>query len=454
VYSVTQYSISGRSGTAISASVEEGIRAGHLSPGATLPTVRGLAARLGVSPTTVAGAYRDLRGRGLLVGDGRRGTRVSGRPPVALPGWGAQGGEVTEPGLRDLSAGSPDPALLPDLGPALSVITGPARAYGEARDDDELLDLARRQFEADGIAGTAIAIVGGAMDGIERVLDAHLAPGDRVAVEDPGYTAVLDLVGALRLLPIACRVDDEGLIPGSLEEALRAGARAVVLTPRAQNPMGAALSRARGRDLRAVLARHRAVLVIEDDHAGPVAGPAGGPAAGVFVGQAQEHWVVVRSVSKWLGPDLRLAFVAGDDTTVARVEGRRALGAGWVSHILQRAVASLWREATVGAAPLLGRAAAAYRERREAMLGALSAYGIPAHGRSGLNVWVPVREEVATAQRLREAGYLVRAGERYRMRSGPAIRVTVAALPAGEADEVAAAIAAAVTAPRRRTLPA
>jgi DNA-binding transcriptional MocR family regulator len=165
--------------------------------------------------------------------------------------------------------------------------------------------------------------------------------------------------------------------------------------------MGAALSRARGRDLRAVLARHRAVLVIEDDHAGPVAGPAGGPAAGVFVGQAQEHWVVVRSVSKWLGPDLRLAFVAGDDTTVARVEGRRALGAGWVSHILQRAVASLWREATVGAAPLL-----------------------------------------------------VRAGERYRMRSGPAIRVTVAALPAGEADEVAAAIAAAVTAPRRRTLPA
>jgi DNA-binding transcriptional MocR family regulator len=340
----------------------------------------------------------------------------------------------------------------------LAGISGPARLYGEARDDDELVDLARRQFDADGVAGTPIAIVGGGMDGIERVLDAHLAPGDRVAVEDPGYTAVLDLVSALRLLPVACPVDDEGLLPDSLEQVLRAGARAVVLTPRAQNPLGAAVTARRGQELRAVLERHGAVLVIEDDHAGPVAGPAGGPATGVFVGQAQEHWALVRSVSKWLGPDLRLAFVAGDDTTIGRVEGHRALGAGWVSHILQRAVAALWREATTageGDVPLLERAAAAYRDRRQAMLAALSAHGIQAHGRSGLNVWIPVREEVATAQRLREAGYLVRAGERYRLRSGPAIRVTVAALAREEADEVAAAIAAAIaTVPQRRTLPA
>jgi DNA-binding transcriptional MocR family regulator len=366
-------------------------------------------------------------------------------------------GEVPA-GVRDLAAGSPDPTLLPDLGSALTGISGPARLYGEARDDDELVDLAARQFEADGIAGTAIAIVGGAMDGIERVLDAHLGPGDRVAVEDPGYTAVLDLVSALRLLPIPCRVDDEGVVPESLEDALRGGARAVILTPRAQNPMGAAVTSTRGRDLQAVLARHRGVLVVEDDHAGPVAGPVVGPLAGVFVGQRQQQWAVVRSVSKWLGPDLRLAFVAGDDTTLGRVEGRRALGPGWVSHILQRAVASLWTEATeatVGTVPLLGRAAAAYQERRQAMLDALAAHGIEAHGRSGLNVWIPVREEVATAQRLREAGYLVRAGERYRMRTGPAIRVTVAALAVEEAPEVASAIAASLaTVPQRRTLPA
>lgn len=382
---------------------------------------------------------------------------MSGRPPVALPGWIMPRGEVPA-GVRDLAAGSPDPTLLPDLGSALTGISGPARLYGEARDDDELVDLAARQFEADGIAGTAIAIVGGAMDGIERVLDAHLGPGDRVAVEDPGYTAVLDLVSALRLLPIPCRVDDEGVVPESLEDALRGGARAVILTPRAQNPMGAAVTSTRGRDLQAVLARHRGVLVVEDDHAGPVAGPVVGPLAGVFVGQRQQQWAVVRSVSKWLGPDLRLAFVAGDDTTLGRVEGRRALGPGWVSHILQRAVASLWTEATeatVGTVPLLGRAAAAYQERRQAMLDALAAHGIEAHGRSGLNVWIPVREEVATAQRLREAGYLVRAGERYRMRTGPAIRVTVAALAVEEAPEVASAIAASLaTVPQRRTLPA
>jgi DNA-binding transcriptional MocR family regulator len=46
----------------------------------------------------------------------------------------------------------------------------------------------------------------------------------------------------------------------------------VILTPRAQNPTGAALDERRARDLRKVLDDFPAVLLIEDDHAGPVAG--------------------------------------------------------------------------------------------------------------------------------------------------------------------------------------
>lgn len=50
---------------------------GELSPGAKLPTVRQLAADLGLAANTVARAYRELEADGVLTTEGRRGTFVS-----------------------------------------------------------------------------------------------------------------------------------------------------------------------------------------------------------------------------------------------------------------------------------------------------------------------------------------------------------------------------------------
>lgn len=60
--------------------VEAQIRAGKLAAGEPLPAVRTLAQQLGISPNTVAAAYARLREAGLLVTDGRRGTRVAAPP--------------------------------------------------------------------------------------------------------------------------------------------------------------------------------------------------------------------------------------------------------------------------------------------------------------------------------------------------------------------------------------
>lgn len=421
--------ISGTTSVNIAGSVEHGVAAGKIGANALLPTVRVLAAHLGVSPATVAAAYKLLGDRGVVVADGRRGTRVRPAPPIALPR------EAPVPaGLRDLSDGNPDPALLPRLDRHFHP---KQRLYGDELNDAVLLRLAREQFREDGVHPEHVAVVSGALDGMERVLREHLRPGDRVAVEDPCFTGILDLLHALSLVAVPVRVDDEGLLADELQRALRSCA-ALVVTPRAQNPTGAALTPKRARELRRVLAARPELLVIEDDHAGAVAGTD----YVTLVDRSRQRWAVVRSVSKSLGPDLRVALLAADAQTHARVEGRQTLGIRWVSHILQQLVASSWRDAGPR------RAGRVYTERRNALLRALASRGIDAHGRSGLNVWIPVAEETATIQSLAQKGWAVKAGERYRIATPPAIRVTIAALEPRDAvrfaDDLAAIVAPAM----------
>ncbi len=289
-------------------------------------------------------------------------------------------------------------------------------------------------------------MVGGAMDGIERVLGAHLRPGDRVAVEDPGYTAVLDLVRAMGLEPVGVRIDERGMLPDRLGATLSSGAAALILTPRAQNPTGAALDAERAGELGAALDAYPDLAVVEDDHAGPVAGT---PYRTVTAGRLR--WAVIRSVSKSLGPDLRLAVLAADPVTLTRVEGRQRLGTGWVSGVLQQLVADLWADPAV--TRQLAEVAATYTQRREALVAALAMHEIAATGRSGLNVWVPVAEEAPVSAGLFQAGWAVQPGHPYRLATPPAVRISAATLLPDEAVHVAAALAAALV-PTSRTHPA
>jgi DNA-binding transcriptional MocR family regulator len=421
-----QYAIRGSSAAGIVRSVERGVTSGALRPGEAVPSVRGLAAALGVSPTTVASAYRDLRQRGVLVSHDRSRTTVGHRPPLA----GRLFPDIPA-GAVDLASGNPDPALLPVLGPTLAVSTPPTRLYGTEPAHPPLLARAEDALREDGVDPSHLAVVGGAHDGIERVLEVHLRVGDRVGVEDPGYIGSLDLVRAMGLAPVPVAVDDEGVTTAGLGAALERGISALLLVPRAQNPTGAATSAARARELRTLLTAYPEVLVVEDDHAAAVAGPPLHPISD----PTRERWAVVRSVAKGLGPDLRVAVLAGDEDTVARVLGRQRLGTGWVSHLLQRLAVDVW--ATAVDDGTLEHAAAVYAARRDALQQALAAHGLRSHGVSGLNVWVPVPEEVPVVQGMAARGWAVQAGEPFRVDAPSAVRITTAALPVERAGAVA-----------------
>jgi DNA-binding transcriptional MocR family regulator len=435
------YRPSGSTANELVADIEAAVRDGRLQPGSALPAVRSLAAELRLSPATVASAYRDLGVKGIARGHKRAGTRITGAPPTA-----PRPPLVVPAGVRSLIAGSPDPALLPSFPALVARRPGPVspRLYGDAPMSPELAELAAARFRADGIEPGYLAVVGGALDGVERVVGAWLRPGDRLAVEDPGYPPLLDLLGAMGVTPVPVALDEFGARPRALADALAAGCRAVVLVPRAQSPTGAAWDAVRSAELSAVLAGHPDVLVVEDDHAGDVAG-----APALTVGSGRDRWVTIRSISKSLGPDLRLAVLAGDAVSIARVEGRQALGTGWVSYLLQETVAALWRDPKV--AGLLERARAAYAQRREHLIGELARRGIAATGRSGMAVWVPVADELGVTSALLGRGWAVAPGERFRIASSPGIRIGIGTLTPAESARLAADLSECMIRRPRRT---
>jgi DNA-binding transcriptional MocR family regulator len=348
-------------------------------------------------------------------------------------------------GVRDLSSGEPDIGLLPPLGRALRAVAetnGPPQGYASAAAMPELVEAARPRLIAGGIpAGdTEITVTAGTLDAIERLLTAHLRPGDAVAVEDPGWANLLDLLAALGLRPLPVAVDQEGPRPASLFAALQSGARAAVITVRAQNPTGAAVSADRAEALRALFAGSPGVLVIEDDHAAELA-----EHPPHCVGPVTGAWAVTRSASKPFGPDLRVAVLAGDEATIARVVGRMRIGSGWVSTVLQRLLLRLWEDDEVTAA--VAEAARAYGRRRRALLEALAARGIAAEGATGINVWVPVPDETRTVGMLREAGYAVAPGSLFRQSAPPGVRISIGPLPEAQIPALADAVAVAVSPP-------
>lgn len=375
----------------------------------------------------MAAAYKLLRSRGLIAGHGRRGTRVVPRPATphaaVLPPPPA--------GTVDLASGNPDLALLPPLDRALRAVDQHRPVYGVPPIHPALAAFAASEFEADGIAPTSLAVMGGALDGIDRVLREHLRHGDRVAVEDPSYPGLIDLLSSCALVPVPFGLDEQGPLPDSLDEALKRGCRALIVTPRAQNPTGAAITDDRAAELQRVVRPFPDVLLVENDYMAPIAG------APVYTLRppSQKHWVVLRSTSKFLGPDLRLALMAGDHLTVARVQGRQALGVRWVSHILQELVVALWSDPSSGRR--LARASEIYTQRRAAVLNALRARNIEACGTSGFNIWIPVADEGRSVRLLADRGWAVAAGERFRLQSTPAIRITIAALEPADADRLA-----------------
>lgn len=411
--------------------IEGGVRTGVLKPGTQLGTVRELAGELGLNPNTVAVAYRTLRDRGIVTTSGRRGTRIADAPAVR-PAY-TDFAEIPG-GTTDLASGNPDPALLPDLRECVGRLMPERKLYDDDYVNRPLHDRVNAGFVADGVAGDRVSIVHGALDGIERLLLARLRPGDRVGLEDPCFTGLVNVVRTLGLVPVAVAVDECGMRPAELRQVLP-GLNAVLVTSRVGNPTGSAFDEGRATEIARLLAARPEVFVVQNDHGALIADTPFHAVHGVDT----DSWAVVRSVSKSLGPDIRVGFVKGDETTMARLDGRQLISNNWVSGISQALVEAILNGPETHG--LLKRARDAYRRRRTLLTEALRRRSVPFVGRAGLNLWVPLPDEEAAARRLLENDIAVRIGQPYRLHAGPGIRLTVSNIDADAAERTAGALA-------------
>lgn len=432
--------ISGTSAAEIAGSVRDQVASGELAPGAMLPPVRTLAADLGVNRNTVALAYRRLVEAGVAETRGRGGTVITAVPQLAREGTG--GGDCV-----DLASGNPDPQLLPDILAAARSGHYRQPLYGVPAVDEELDAWARDDFAEDVEQPFRTLVAHGAVDTTERLLNAHLTRGDLVAVEDPCFLASIGTLQLNSYRPAPVEVDSAGMRPEGLRAALQGGARAVVCTPRAHSPTGASLTAERAADLRAVLADHPQVLVIEDDHFSAVSTR---PYCRITP-ETTARWALVRSLSKFLGPDLRLALVATDTQSAMRLEVRLSAGTTWVSRLLQHSARELL--ADPGVHELHERAREAYAHRSGLLIQHLHARGIEVpHQPDGLNVWVELDVDgQSVVQALAERGWAVRPGHLFAHDPSThqnAIRVTSSTLTESQAEAFAAELTTVVKALR------
>jgi DNA-binding transcriptional MocR family regulator len=423
--------IDGKTANEIFDSIRQHITTGALVAGDTLPPVRDLATVLNVNRNTVAAAYKRLVTTGLALSQGRNGTVIKGvSSPVAL-----EGGNPDTP-LTDLSGGNPAPSRLPDLSHYFAKINKHPRLYGDEVVSPGLKTWAT-QWMQDVLPGPGeIDITSGAIDAIERLLCAHLLPGDSVAVEDPCFLSSINMLRYAGYSASPVSVDSEGMQPDMLELALQKGARAVIITPRAHNPTGCSLSALRAARLQEILSRYPQTLVIIDDHFALLSAS---PLYPVIAPQTK-HWAVICSMSKTLGPDLRLAIVASDPDTSAKLRLRLNAGSQWVSHLLQDLACACLSDENYQRT--LVQTQQFYASQQQKLSLALQQQGIELAAGDGLNLWLPLQtHSQSLAFALAKAGWLVREGEVFGINApSHGLRITLSTLDDHDITRLAADI--------------
>ncbi|WP_439496527.1 PLP-dependent aminotransferase family protein [Bosea sp. (in: a-proteobacteria)] len=350
-----------------------------LTPGAKLPSIRGLAQTMGVSKSTVVEAYDRLAAEGVIRSRRGAGFYVAGRlPPLSLaeigprldraidPFWVSRqsldaGEDFLKPGCGWLPpAWFPEESLRRNLRSLARADTATLTDYGTPLGLLPLRQILARRVAEHGIevAPDQIMLTESGTQAIDLLCRFLIEPGDTVLVDDPCYFNFQALLRAHRAKLVSVPYTASGPDLALFEQALAEHRpRLYVTNSSVHNPTGATLSPVVAHRL-LKLADAAGLVIIEDDIFADFERE---PAARLAAFDGLSRVVHIGSFSKTLSASVRCGYVAArrdwieglTDLKIATTFGGGRLSAEFVLGILKDGT---YRKHMDGLRERLGRA--------------------------------------------------------------------------------------------------
>lgn len=315
--------------------VKSAIMEGKLISGSRVPSVRALASELGVARATVENAYGLLTAEGFLQSRGQAGTVVSAPISVSVPAPVPVRETKTRKAVNPML---PSVSSLPfQLGlPALDAFPRAiwSRIVSRQIRHTAINDLGHPPLTGVEALRHSIArylqlsrgftcrpeqifICAGYAPVLDLIIGSLLQPGDGVWLEDPGYPVTQTFFRAAGAVPMAVKVDEQGMnVPLAMEQHPQA--RFAVVTPAHQSPTGVTMSLSRRMALLDWAAKQQA-WIIEDDYDSEFRYH-GQPLPSLKSLDTQGRVIYAGTFSKVMFPALRCGYVVVPECLVEKIE--------------------------------------------------------------------------------------------------------------------------------------
>ncbi|MHA4812312.1 aminotransferase-like domain-containing protein [Flavitalea flava] len=302
--------------------------------GDKLPSVRMLSEEYGISMGTAFQAYYHLEGKGLIEARPKSGyyvrfnfRRLPGLPRVSEPEQMASPvsvqdmiaavfSNISSDDLINFSIAAPHLSLLPaaKLNKSLVHAMRASRHYGIQYEDIQgnrelRRQLAKLAFNWGGkVKEEEVVITAGCMEALAMCLKAVTQPGDTVAIENPTYFGIFQVIESMGLKILEIPADPiTGLDPAHLEALMdKFPIKACVFVTNFSNPLGSCMPDEKKKALVELITRRRIPLIEDDIYGELYFGRHRPKTCKTF---DKEGWVLqCSSLSKSLAPGYRIGW--------------------------------------------------------------------------------------------------------------------------------------------------